>query len=320
MAGCRLLSVVVLLLLAAAPAPSQVTPGSCLRYNGTNTVVSIPHNAALNAYPLTITAWVKTLRNATLVDGSMSKYRDGSFDGYSLLLYNGTLYAFCVRLGGNQVFTAPLGINGGFIADGHWHHVAFTITPTGGQLLVDGNLTGSLGWTGTPGPPTGVEPLLIAQYHTNTVYRNTFQGEIDEVTLWNRGLQASELNYLKHRRLSGKEDGLLGYWRFDEGRGTIANNTATNAFHGTIVNAPPWVESHAAIAVEPVAASAVKLDGVNDFVTVPHTADLNAYPLTAAAWFRATNGANVVQGLVTKSVATGNAWSLIVQSGRLRGF
>ena len=30
--------------------------------------------------------------------------------------------------------------------------------------------------------------------------------------------------------------------------------------------------------------------------------------------------AHVVQGLVTKSVDTGNAWSLIVQSGRLRGF
>ena len=35
-----------------------------MRYNGTNSYVSVPHNAALNAFPLTITAWVKTLRNS----------------------------------------------------------------------------------------------------------------------------------------------------------------------------------------------------------------------------------------------------------------
>ena len=317
MAVCRLVRLVVLLLLVAASAESQVTPGTSLRFNGTNGFVSVPHNTALNAFPLTITAWVKTLRNSTQADGIVSKYQDGSFNGYSLLLNNGTLYAFYSRLGGNQVFTAPLGINGGFIADGHWHHIAFVISQTGGQLFVDGNLIGSLGWTGTPGPPTGAEPLQIGRYFN---YGNTFAGEIDEVTLWNRNLSASELNYLKHRRLGGTEDGLLGYWRFDEGSGNVANNTATNAFHGALSNAPVWVESHAAIALSPIAGSALKLDGVNDFVTVPHSADLNAYPFTASAWFRTTNGANVVQGLVTKSVDTGNAWSLIVQNGRLRGF
>ena len=310
---------VVAACLLAGGLPSacaQSAAGTALRFDGVDDYVEVPHDAALNAYPLTITAWVKTLRNSSQVDGIVSKYFDGSFNGYSLNLRNGNLYVWYLRSGGSVV-VLPNGLDGGFIADGHWHHIAFVVSPTSGQVYVDGNLRNSVGWTGTPGPPTGTEPLQIGRYFN---YGNTFQGEIDEVELWNRSLSASELNYLKHRRLGGTEDGLLGYWRFDESSGTVANNTATNAFHGTLLNAPARVASHAAIALEPVAVSAVKLDGVNDFVTVPHNTDLNPYPFTATTWFRTTNGGNVVQGLVTKSVDTGNGWSLIVQSGRLRSF
>lgn len=290
--------------------------GSALRFDGTNAYVRVAHAPALDTFPLTITAWVKTLRNAALVDGIVTKYQDGSFDGYALILYNGTLYAFYSRPGGNQVFSAPLGLNGGFIADGHWHHIAFSVAPTGGQLFVDGNLIKSLGWAGVAGSTSSTEPLQIGRYHT---YPNTFQGEIDEVTLWNRTLLSGEINYLKHRRLSGAEDGLLGYWRFDEGSGATAKNTASDAFHGTIVNGPAWVESHAAVALEPVAANCLKFDGVSGHVEVADSADLNAYPLTASAWFRTTNGASVVQGIVGKYAdGSGNGWTIVVQNGRLR--
>ena len=293
-------------------------PGSALRLAGTGDYVSVAHAPALDAFPLTVTAWVQTLRNTNQADGIVSKYQDASGNGYSLLLYNGNVYGFYVRPGGNQVFVAPLGLNGGFIADGRWHHVAFTVSALGGQIYVDGNLMQTLGWSGTAGPPTSVEPLQIGRYHT---YPNTFQGAIDEVTLWNRALPASEINYLKHRRLGGREEGLLGYWRFDEASGETVGNTATNAFAGALTNGAGWVESQAAVALEPVAGQCLKFDGVNGSVQVAHAGDLNAYPLTATAWFRTTNAANVVQGVVSKYAdASGNGWTLVVQNGRLRGF
>ena len=297
---------------------AHANPGTALRFNGTNSFVSIPHNSTLNAFPLTLTAWVRTLRTSAQVDGIVGKYFDGSGNGYSINLRNGRMYAWYLRNGGaSGVVVNPFGLDGGVIADGQWHHIAFVVGTATGYLYVDGSLRNSVAWTGTPGPPNGTEPLQIGRYFN---YGNAFQGDIDEVALWNRGLSASELNYLKHRRLGGTEDGLLGYWRFDEGSGTAANNSATNAFHGSLSNSPAWLTSHAPIELEPVAGSGLKLDGVNGFVTVSHNADLNAYPFTVSTWFRTTNGANVVQGLVTKSVDTGNAWSLIVQSGRLRGF
>ncbi len=305
-------------LLNPFPLHAQPESNTALRFNGTNSFVTVPHSAALNAFPLTVTAWVKTLRNTNIVDGIVSKYFDGSGNGYTVVLQNGTLFAFYSRLGGNQVFTPPTGINGGFIADGNWHHIAFAISPTGGQLFVDGTLKASLGWTGTAGVMTSTEPLQIGRYHT---YPNTFQGEIDDVTLWNRALPSSEINYLKHRKLGGVEDGLLGYWRFNEGSDTVANNTATNAFHGTLINAPAWVESHAPVSLEPIAANGLKFNGTSGSVEVNHHNDLNGYPFTASAWFRTTNGAANVQGIVSKYAdGTGNGWTLVVQNGRLRGF
>src|SRR6185503_18767069 len=79
----RIVRLVVLLCLAAVSAWSQVTPGNCLRYNGTNGYASVPHDAALNAYPLTITAWIRTSRFAPLYDGIVNKYAPGSGNGYS---------------------------------------------------------------------------------------------------------------------------------------------------------------------------------------------------------------------------------------------
>ncbi|MEO6036756.1 MAG: LamG domain-containing protein, partial [Verrucomicrobiota bacterium] len=292
--------------------------GSALRFNGTNTYVTVPHSPALNAFPLTITAWVKTLRNSPQVDGIVSKYADASGNGYSLNLRNGNLYAWYFRAPGSAISFSPSGLDGGGIADGHWHQIAFVITSTNGTIYVDGNVRNFISWTGTAGAPTSVEPLQIGHYDN---YTTAFQGEIDEVALWNRVLPASEVNYLKHRRLGGKEDGLLGYWRFDEGSGTVANNTATNAFHGSLVNSPPWVSSHAAVALEPVAANCLKFDGVNGYVQTPHAPDLNSYPLTVSAWFRTTNSAAVVQGIASKYAdGSGNGWTMVVQSGKLRAF
>jgi Concanavalin A-like lectin/glucanases superfamily len=211
-----------------------------------------------------------------------------------------------------------LGIDGGVIADGNWHHIAFVITSATGQLYVDGNLANSANWTGTAGPVTGTEPLQIGRYYN---YPNTFQGDIDEATLWNRALSASELNYLKHRSLAGREDGLLGNWRFDEGSGTTANNTATNAFQGSLSNSPAWVVSQAAIALQPIATNCLKFDGVNGYVQVAHNPDLDGYPFTATAWFRTTNTLNAFQGIVSKYVnSSGNGWCIMMQNGLLRAF
>jgi hypothetical protein len=301
------------LALLAPFAGAQISPGSALRFDGTNGYVSVAHTNAFNAYPLTATAWIRTTNTAAAGQGIVSKYADGSGNGWTVFVSLGSVRAFLYRDFGNFV-----DLDGGFVADGRWHHVAFSVDPTGGRLFVDGVLKKYLPVTGAPTAPTTTVPLQIGRYHT---YLNRFQGDIDEVSVWNQALDTNAVNYVKHRRLAGNTDGLVGLWRLDEGAGTTTSNAVAGAVGGTLISSPAWVPSTAPIALAPVATNCLRFDGVNGYVEVPHHTNLNAFPLTASAWFRTTNTGNVVQGVVSKAAdGSGNSWSILVQSGKLRGF
>ena len=64
----------------------------------------------------------------------------------------------------------------------------------------------------------------------------------------------------------------------------------------------------------------LQLDGVDDYVEVPHVVGLNLYPLTITAWLKTTNQiANSELGVVNKYVAnSSNGYNLFVSQGRIR--
>ncbi len=303
-------------------ARAQSGAGACLRFNGTNGYVAVPHDAALNAYPLTITAWVRTFRTAPLYDGIVNKYVSSSANGYSFHVYNGRLRAWYFRNGSNFVYPGDPGFDGGFIADGQWHHVALVVAPSGGTIYIDGVSRGTpQGWTGTAGPTTTNTPITIGRYGVGAFATNTFAGDIDDVGIWNRALSLNELNYLKHRRLNGNADGLLSLWHFDEGINTTSADATPTARTATLNGNVAWKTSAAPIALSMMATNCLRFDGVGGYVQVPHNTNLNAYPLTAMGWFRTTNTVSFVQGIVSKYAdASGNGWAMFVQSGKLRAF
>src|SRR5436190_12931595 len=305
----------LLLLIALSPAAkAQLLSGSALHFDGTNGYVSVPHTNAFNSYPLTVTAWFRTT-NTTLTRGIVGKVVDGVGDGWALIVQGGRLRGFFYRGGfGNFAIDAT---SAGTVADGRWHHVAFTVDATGGRLLLDGVQFASSAWTGVAGTPTTTAVLQIGRYYT---YTERFDGDIDEVSIWNQALDSSAVNYIKHRRLAGNTDGLLGLWHLDEGAGTTTSNAVVGALGGALISSPAWLSSTAPVALAPVAANALRFDGVNGYVQVPHQTNLNAFPLTASAWFRTANAGAVVQGIVSKYMdGSGNGWTLVVQNGKLRG-
>ncbi len=304
------------LCLFASSLVAQVSPGNALHFDGTNGYVSVAHNTAFNAYPLTVTAWFRTT-NTTLTRGIASKIVDGVGDGWSLIVQGGRLRGFFYRGGGfaNYAMDAT---SAGSVADGKWHHAALVVDAAGGRLFLDGVQFAASAWTGTAGTPAPTVALQIGRYYN---YTERFDGDIDEVSIWNQALDSSAVNYIKHRRLAGNTDGLVGLWHLDEGFGTTTSNAVAGALGGTLVSSPTWFSSTAPIALAPVATNALKFDGVNGYVQVPHHTNLNAFPLTAGGWFRTTNTVSPVQGIVSKYVdGSGNGWSLFVANGKLRGF
>lgn len=74
-----------------------------------------------------------------------------------------------------------------------------------------------------------------------------FEGEIDDVRVWDYARTGYEISRQCFLRLIGNEPGLVGYWRFDEGAGSRVFDQTDNAHDGTIYGNSSWVSSEATI-------------------------------------------------------------------------
>ena len=100
-----------------------------------------------------------------------------------------------------------------------WTHVALVYAPEGVRAYINGQLAGM-------GPPPG--PL--ADYHALDELRiggrqwgdPGFRGLIDEVRIWSVARRGDDIHKHMLEPLRSDEDGLIGYWRFDGGRGETA--------------------------------------------------------------------------------------------------
>jgi hypothetical protein len=103
--------------------------------------------------------------------------------------------------------------------------------------------------------------------------------------------------------------GLIAYLKLDEGSGTLAGDSSGNGNAGSLVNGAGWTPGHSG--------QAVSLDGVNDYVRIPHTAALDAYPLTVAVWFKSTTTTGW-RALVNKYLAGSmNGYQVFFSGGSL---
>ena len=120
-----------------------------------------------------------------------------------------------------------------------WVHIAATYD---GEMMfrgfVNGNEMGSHLLTNTL-MTTQSEVRIAWSLFTDA----HFDGMIDEVRLWSVARTAEEIQRTMSERLTGNEGWLVGYWRFDEGSGTIAHDSSTRNHDGTLELGPQWVPS-----------------------------------------------------------------------------
>ncbi|HEX4122237.1 MAG TPA: choice-of-anchor Q domain-containing protein [Verrucomicrobiae bacterium] len=120
-----------------------------------------------------------------------------------------------------------------------WTHIAVTLGSNNlVSFYVNGALTGSF-----------IDPSSGGYYMLGTAVAlagngsgRRFNGMLDEVQIWNRALSAAEVQ-ADHVSLSGSESGLYAYYRFNDGSGSTATNSAvaSGASNGALVNNPGWL-------------------------------------------------------------------------------
>ncbi len=180
-----------------------------------------------------IEAWVKPTAYDRPVISRGGEYRFGLDAGGSLrLAHEGAATAVV------SVDTVPKDV---------YTHVAATFDGTTAKLYVNGKLSGSGAMPFTPA--TGVNTLLGKQVSGATV--DLFEGDVDEVRVWDRVRSATELADDLNHRLVGNEAGLVAYYRFDEGSGAVAYDQSDRALHGTLKGGAKWTGSDAPVGDHP---------------------------------------------------------------------
>ena len=110
-----------------------------------------------------------------------------------------------------------------------WHHVAITYDGITATAYLDGVIVGYETVTGSLSYFHSV-PMYIGNWQM----QEDFNGNIDEVHIWNSALSQEQIQQYMNCPPSGDEEGLVGYWNFEEGSGTTAFDQTSNGNDGTI--------------------------------------------------------------------------------------
>jgi hypothetical protein len=269
---------------------------SSILFNGNSSNVNL--GTASSAMPdsaITIEAWIKPAAFSANVWQNSIVNRDGwspSEEGFSLrcggngvlsFVICGRTYASAASLSWKEVKSpvASLPLN-------TWSHVAGVFDGDTLRCFVNGvqkatfAFTGMIRWSSTA-PIYNLMLGRCPQGLTSSTENRYFNGNIDEVRIWERALSASELqaNMNNHINIAG-QNRLIAYAQLNENTGTTVNYFSNSSVTGT-VNSATWSSS------VPFAGG-LQLTGV--------TGNFNSSPLTTETY------------VVTPSNLQGYAWTV----------
>jgi chitodextrinase len=158
--------------------------GNALSFNGTNAWVTVPDSASLDITRMTLEAWVNPTALGSAWRTVIFKETSGNNTTYDLYANRNTQVPNAqVNIGGerNVNGTAQIPLN-------TWTHLAATYDGANLTLYVNGTQVGTLALTGNIVLSTGV--LRIGG---NTAFPEWFQGQIDEIRVYNKALTQAEI-------------------------------------------------------------------------------------------------------------------------------
>jgi hypothetical protein len=225
--------IVVITIFPACQPQTHTPPPHGLVFDGVDDYVVLGNATVLGftSQNFTIETWIKPGN----VTKRMRVFQRGSYnnDGYRLdAITNGTLAFYTYQSNATQAtFTSS-----NVVAVGNWSHVAVVRQGTSVRIYVNG-----VDRAGTAG--SHIDPAYVANRNATigTSYApEVFYGIISEVRVWDYARSESQINAGMYGNFTGSESGLVGYWKLNEGSGTMAHDSTANNNHGTLYGNPVW--------------------------------------------------------------------------------
>jgi len=206
--------VLLSVLTISAIVPSAFAQNRALSLDGNVGYMEAPSSPSLDiSAELTIELWFTNDRKENDVFLIMKNSSAIAFNPlYGLYIRCDSLCAgFYLTLKNSGV--KQIARNGDF-ADGKWHHLAGVFDGQVMKLYINGVMRASLPLEKADYIATKSYPLQIGALLGMQAFHS---GYVDEVRLWKVARTQEEIRATMNVALTGKEEGLAGYWNFDDG-------------------------------------------------------------------------------------------------------
>jgi len=301
--------------------------------------------------PRTFTMWVKTSSASPM--SAMGVFNAGNTTALRIWVNQdqndvntqGSLSLFSRGAGGaSDELRGGVSVNTG-ISDGNWHHYAVTMDIPNNTLgfFVDG-VQYTTGYTDQemPGITENFSvPLMIGATNNNGTAGQFFNGSLDDVRIYDRGLSAAEIQQLAKSGNPGEmrysndysvmeysngpewtamgpvggtppTSGLVSHWKFDEtgDTNTAADSAGTN--NGPLTNFPAdesanWVAGQLGNSLE--------FDGTNDYINLGNPASLQLTGgMTISAWVYLDDFGSASRVISKNGSSSNRGWELNMEN------
>lgn len=204
-----------------------------VNFDGSNDYIQIPHDAS-NSFgtgDFAISMWINpdVVSPGVNYSGMLwSKH----YTNLELFIYQGQVSSYFGGAGHNCNGNTPIVV-------GQWQHLVLTRNGSDVRLYIDGvDNSSTYGDPGSQNVSSTSNDIFLG--YRNGLSSTFYNGAMDDVRQWNRGLSASEASSLHS---AGREDGisltddLIGAWNFDSGNANDSagsdNGTASNVTFAT---------------------------------------------------------------------------------------
>ncbi|MBW8034918.1 MAG: DUF3887 domain-containing protein [Planctomycetes bacterium] len=205
--------------------------GYALKFNGAGDFVRVPNHPSLEPKSeITIEMWAWIDGPQTIYTRLLRKAGNGK-PGY-LFAANQDGRKMQIRLGFRSTTIRAIDNVEHTERAGTWHHFAGVYGTEYVSFYVDGKLVNK-----QQHPQKDLMHSNIDLYIGNGFPGGStehFKGMIDEVRIWNVARTEDQIKTNMARSVAADSDGLVAYWNFDEGKGSIANDSSRNKNHGKL--------------------------------------------------------------------------------------
>ncbi len=187
----------------------------CLDFDGIDDFISLNPSPITGNSDFTVELWFRS--TATGGSGNCNTDFRRLFAFYNTPLTSRFEIGECTGLLSffwrNGPTNGPFTMSTTSIRDGNWHHLAVVRTGSNIDVFLDCVFIYNYPSLGT----LATTRMSVGNWSTTVNLNSSWQGQIDEVRVWNQPKLLTDIMATKHCLLKGNEPGLAMYWQFDQG-------------------------------------------------------------------------------------------------------